>query len=129
MKNSMEKKNPAAVALGKIKSEKKSESSRENGLDQRPHIVKTDHFLSIYPHKLLCTEFTVKLPLGTRTPTGRPETYNPDFYCPTTGYFIEVSTSKPNISEQRLKWAAVLALKYPLKVFWWEGEEITKQFI
>ena len=118
-------KNPAAVALGSIKTTKKAAASRRNGLDQRPHIIKTQHFISVYPHPLYCTEFNAKLPmvLGTRRTT-----YNPDFYCPTTGYFIEVTTSLPNISEQSPKWEKAISLGYKLKVFWWEGQDITERF-
>lgn len=122
--------NPAAVALGSIRSKKKALSSARNGrrLAQRTHIRKTRHFLKTYPHPLNNNELGYKFPLKTLTKTGRISTYNPDFYCPATNYYIEVATSKPNISEQRLRWAEAIALGLKLKVFWWEGEEITERF-
>lgn len=116
--------NPAAM-LASIKSAKKAQASRQNGTDQRPHFVKLRHFLNVYPHSLECTEYKVLIPLSGRTKTGRVVTYNPDYYCPTTGYFIEVTTSKPNIAEQRQKWIEAIELGHKLKVYWWKGNDIT----
>lgn len=121
-------KNPAAVALGSIKSKKKAKASRENGLILRTGLIKTKHFLKTYPYPLEDNEWKIKFEVG-KTPKGRIATYNPDFYCKTTGYFIEVTTSKPNISTQRWKWSEALKRGAKLKVFWWEGEEITSSFI
>lgn len=120
-------KNPAAVALGSIKSKRKAKSSKQNGQNQRPHFDKVNVFLKRYPHKLVSNEWKDKFPVGL-TPTGRVATYNPDYFCPTTNYFIEVTTSIPNICEQGWKWAKVIEDGVKLKVFWWEGNEITKQF-
>lgn len=125
-KNSMNK-NPAAVALGSIRSQRKAASSRKNGSIQRPHIQKAAHFVKNYPHHLVNNEWQVKFPVG-MTETGRVATYNPDYYCPKTNHFIEVTTSKPNISEQGWKWRKVIQNGIKLKIFWWEGKEITEQF-
>jgi hypothetical protein len=121
----MQPKNPAAVALGSIRSEKKAASSRKNGLDQRPHIVKTNHFISVYPHPLVSVEFKVKWPMQIGE---KKTTYNPDFFSPEEDCYIEVSTSVPNISEQSPKWTEAISLGHKLRVFWWEGEEITNRF-
>lgn len=115
------------MALGKIKSLRKSKSSASNGLDQRPHFIKCRHFESIYPFKLENNEWKYKFPIG-KTKTGKIATYNPDYFCETTGYYIEVTTSKPNISEQGPKWEKALKGGLKLKVFWWEGEDITNMF-
>ena len=63
-----------------------------------------------------------------KTKTGRIATYNPDYFCRKTEHYIEVATSKPNISEQGWKWAEAIKRGVKLKVFWWEGGEITKMF-
>lgn len=121
-------KNPAAVALGSIKSKKKSISSAKNGLDQRPHFIKIRRFLKVYPYPLENNEWKHKFPIGL-TPTGNIATYNPDYFCPTTGYYIEVTTSIPNMSEQGWKWTEAMKRGLKLKIFWWEGENITKRFM
>lgn len=121
--------NKHAQALGKIKTVKKANSSRKNGsAGEKPHFKKVEFFIRKYPSKLEDNEWKEKFTIG-KTPTGRWATYNPDYYCPKTGYFIEVATSKPNISEQGWKWSKVLKDGLKLKVFWWEGEEITKNFL
>lgn len=121
--------NKNAQALGKIKTAKKAKSSRENGLlGEKPHFKKCDFFEKVYPYKLENNEWKKKFTIG-KTPTGRWATYNPDYFCPKTGYFIEVATSKPNISEQGWKWRKVLRDGLKLKVFWWEGDEITEMFV
>ena len=121
-------KNKAAVAMGSIKSEKKAKSSAENGKSgQKPHFKKCRHFENLYPHPLKNNEWLYKFVIG-KTPTGRDATYNPDYFCPTTGFFIEVTTSLPNISEQGWKWTEAIKRGLKLKVYWWEGEDITNQF-
>lgn len=118
----------AAKILGSIKSSKKSISSKKNGsFWKRPHFKKCAHFEKIYPYLLQNNEWKKKFPIGI-TATGRIATYNPDYFCPTTGFFIEVSTSKPNISEQGWKWKKVIRDGIKLKVFWWEGGDITSLF-
>lgn len=111
---------------GKKTSSNKKISSALNGKNaKRPHLIKVKYFLKQYPHKLKSTEFEVRFPIEIE---GKKTTYNPDFFCKTTGYFIEVATSKPNISEQKMKWIKVIETGIKLKVFWWEGGEITKLF-
>ena len=93
-------KNANAVALGSIKSEKKSLSSRENGIEwKKPHFKKCKYFESIYPYTLENNEWKEKFAIG-KTKTNRTAMYNPDYFCPTTEFFIEVTTSKPNMVEQ-----------------------------
>ena len=122
----------AAATLGQIggsiTSERKAETSRQNGLDQRPHIVKTRHFESIFPHVLYYNESRDRFPVG-KTPKGRVATYNPDYYCPQLRSYIECATSIPNISEQGKKWKEALGRGLNLHVYWWEGEEITNRFL
>ena len=123
-------KNPHAVAMGSTRSLKKAESSRANGANTRPHILKIAHFEKVYPHPLESNEWKFKFELNTLTPTGkRKSTYNPDYFCPTTGYYIEVATSVPNISECGNRWAEAISLGLKLKVYWWDGEEITSRFM
>lgn len=126
----MSDKNPHAVALGSKKSKRKAQSSKENGADNmRPHIQKIAHFEKVYPHPLKNNEYQYKFELETPTESGkRKRTYNPDYFCEKTGYYIEVVTSVPNISEQGWKWEEALRLGCKLKIFWWEGEEITHKF-
>jgi hypothetical protein len=116
-----------AVALGSITSEKKAISSRVNG-KIKLHFKKALHFEKKYPHKLINNEHKYKFPLSGKTKLGRTITYNPDYYCPTTGYYIEVATSHPNISAQKEKWGEAIFLGLKLKVFWWEGKDITSTF-
>lgn len=122
--------NPHAVAMGSKKSLKKAESSRVNGADIRPHIKKIAHFEKVYPHPLESNEWKYKFELNSLTPSGkRKSTYNPDYFCSTTGYYIEVATSSPNISECGGRWAEAISMGLKLKIYWWEGEEITNRFI
>ncbi len=97
------------------------------GLDNRPHFKKVRHFISIFPHRLIENEGRDKFPIG-ETPTGRVATYNPDYKCPALSCYIEVATSKPNISEQGWKWAKALRTGAPLRIYWWEGNDITENF-
>ena len=117
-------KHDAAVILGKIKSAKKARSSSANGKDQRPHILKLAHFEKIFPHSLRQNEFKDKFPIF-----GGTTTYNPDYFCDELKCYIEVTTSKPNISEQGPRWADAIRNGLKLKIFWWEGEEITQNFV
>lgn len=90
--------------------------------DTRPHIVKEKHFLKIFPHRLESNEWKVKWPI--RTKFGK--TYNPDFWCPDLNCFIELVTSS-NVSSRR-RWIKAVRMGYPLRVFWWEGGEMTPKF-
>jgi len=119
----------AAQTLGRSKSIAKATSSRRNGKNSvQPHILKTNHFTKHYPYRLENNEWKVKFNLGVKTKTGKEATYNPDFYCPKTGYYIEVATSKSNLSLQGWKWEKVIKLGHKLKVYWWEGKEITNDY-
>jgi hypothetical protein len=112
---------------GSKTSPNKALSSALNGKHSwKPHFTKLRHFLTLYPHPLLSNEYKIKFSLVIG---GKKTTYNPDYFCPTTGFYIEVTTSKPNISEQGEKWAESIRLGHKLKVFWWEGEDITNQFL
>jgi hypothetical protein len=51
-------------------------------------------------------------------------TYNPDFECRALGCFIEVVTSVQNIAAAKENWKRAIALGNPLRIFWWEGQEI-----
>jgi hypothetical protein len=66
-------------------------------------------------------EWEVRWPI--RHKKGR--TYNPDFWCGALNCFIEVATSLGNISSEWEKWQKAITDGYPLRVFWWMGEEIT----
>lgn len=95
---------------------------------KRPGLCKVRKFLkNNYPYKVVNNEWQVKFPIG-KTPTGRVATYNPDFYCPTTDYFIEVTTSKGNIIQQGDKWRECIRLGHKLKVFYWDGRDFTNYF-
>jgi hypothetical protein len=85
----------------------------------RPHFVKVAHFesLALFP-TMLQNEWQRKIKL-------RGTTYNPDYYVAETDLYIEVVTSFENITEQRLKWRSAMR-KANLRVFWWEGEELTE---
>ena len=121
--------NIAAQHLGSIKTKKKAKSSRMNGINPlQPHMEKVKHFIDLYPYSLESNEWKVKFPLGVKTKRGFESTYNPDFFCPTTGFYIEVATSLPNKSEQGWKWTKVLKDGQKLKIYWWEGNEITGEF-
>ena len=109
---------------GKSKSKTKKTSSALNGKNQKPHFIKVAHFEKIFPHKLINNEWKVKFTLYKN---GKKTTYNPDYYCEGLGKYIEVTTSKPNISEQGWKWAESIRNGHNLLVFWWEGENITEE--
>ncbi len=114
--------------MGKLKSNKKAAASRKNGAGwQKPHFKKCRHFEKVYPYELQNNEWKYKFPLQMKTPTGKEATYNPDYLCTTTGYYIEVATSKPNVVEQRERWRRAIELGLKLKVYWWEGNEITNE--
>lgn len=117
-----------AQALGRIKTKKKAKSSKENGeKGEKPHFKKVDYFLKNYPYKLENNEYKDKFPIGF-TEKKRISTYNPDYFCKKTGFYIEITTSKPNISTQGWKWKEAIKRGLKLKVFWWEGKDITKNF-
>lgn len=115
----------SAAVLGKIKTEKKAESSRKNGIDTRSHVLKVDFFEKIFPHPLRTNEYAIKFNLVI---DGKCTTYNPDYFCDELGCFVECVTSSPNISQQQKKWAAAIKNKENLRVFWWDGTEITEHF-
>ena len=112
----------AMTILGSRTSDKKTLAARVNGMDNRPHIVKLRHFVSIFPHHLVCNEWQDAFDLGNST-------YNPDYWCEDMKCYIEVTTSKPNISEQGHKWSRAISIGVPLRVYWWEGQDITAQFV
>jgi len=113
---------------GSKKSDRKAKSSRANGkINNRPHIVKAQAFVAGYLYQLKNNKD--KFPTGRKTPTGRVETYNPDFFCPVTGFYIEIATSLPNVSICSPKWKLMLETGMNLKVYWWEGEEITEHIL
>jgi len=113
---------------GSKKSDKKAKSSRANGkTENRPHVVKAQAFVTGYPYQLKNNKD--KFPTGRKTPTGRVETYNPNFFCPDTGFYIEIATSLPNVSICGPKWKLMLETGMNLKVYWWEGEEITEHIL
>jgi hypothetical protein len=119
-------KSKAASLLGRIKSLKKTISSRKNGKDQKPHLMKTKYFVSIFPHKLVDNNWHKKFPMKI---DGKHTTYNPDYRCDELDCWIELCTSKPNMSEQGCKWAEMIRQGHKLRVFWWEGNEITDEVV
>lgn len=92
--------------------------------DQRPHLVKARHFESQFPHRLESNEWLVKWPIAYRS----RKTYNPDYWCAELSSFVELATSKANISTQGPIWKLSIASGYPLRVYWWQGWEITSCF-
>jgi hypothetical protein len=112
---------------GSAKSEAKTAASAKNGSERRPHFLKVGHFKTIFRHELVENEWKDKFPVGL-TPKGRISTYNPDYYCPVLKAYIEVTTSKSNISEQGNRWREAIRRGLSLRIFWWEGQEITGQF-
>lgn len=112
----------SAKNLSKAQRVERAKRAVEERLSNRPHIKKVNHFLKIYPEKLESNEHKTKFDVDV---DGKKSTYNPDYYCPKTGDYIEIATSKPNISEQRPKWIAAIKNDVALRVFWWEGQEIT----
>ena len=93
-------------------------------MDNRPHIIKAAHFEKIFPYELINNEWKDKFPV---TIKNKASTYNPDYYCRELECYIELATSKPNISEQGPKWREAIKNGVPLRVYWWEGEEITQE--
>jgi hypothetical protein len=59
---------------------------------------------------------------------GKHTTYDPDFFSPSEDCYIEVATSENNIATQGVKWRASIRAGDKLKVYWWEGNDITAQF-
>lgn len=87
----------------------------------KPHFRKTRVFERQFPHKLDNNEWDVKLPVrGCEW-----KTYNPDYWCDALQCFVELATSKPNISACKKQWAQAIK-KYGIRIFWWRGQEITK---
>ena len=110
---------------GSATSEAKKASSAANGRDgKNVHSEKLEHFHRCYRQKLEKNNapFAVMV-------SGKTTEYIPDYFCRSLGIYIEVATSKPNISVQKNKWKAALKmLPTTLKIYWWEGEEITDKF-
>ncbi len=98
----------------------------KNG-SKKPHMIKIIHFESIFPHELINNEWKDKFPVGI-TAKGRTSTYNPDYFCPSLSAYIEVTTSEGNIDAQGERWRRAIENGVPLKIYWWEGQDITDQF-
>ena len=91
----------------------------------RPGIIKAGLFERSFPHKLICNEWQVTWPV-----TGlKWKTYNPDFYCPALDCYIECCTSKGNYIESAEKWSQCIEAGRPLRVYWWQGQEITEHIM
>lgn len=112
------------TSIASMKTEKKARTSKKNG-SKRPYICKTASFVSSFHYPLESNEWKATFPTGQKTPTGRVETYNPDFYCKKLGVYIEVATSGPNISICGPKWRTMLKKGLNFRIFWWEGQDIT----
>lgn len=91
--------------------------------DNRPHIKKLRFFLKKFDGDLISNEFDFKLKMILN---GKKCTYNPDFFFNDKNIFIEVCTSMPNFSEQGPKWRKALKMKFPLKIYYWRGQDITE---
>lgn len=126
-------KNPHAKALGKLggkagtgKAKARTSEQARKAVDQRwkPHFKKVAYFESVFPYPLINNEWQIKWPVKGCT----SKTYNPDYHCPELGCFIECVTSHCNIIEQCEKWKAAIDDGRPLRVFWWQGQEITQNF-
>lgn len=107
---------------------KKKTSAKNGTRGLRPHWNKVDHFEKVFKYKLVSNEWLEKIVLPIKTKTGRPKTYNPDYYCDHLKCFIEVATSYPNISAQGKIWNLASKIK-PLRIFWWTGQEITEKVL
>lgn len=99
-------------------------SSALNGVEfQKPHFAKSKRFVKGFAHKLSDNEHQYKFPMKLN---GKKVTYNPDYFCSALQCYIECATSRPNISEQRNKWQEAMKQGLALRIYWWEGEEITE---
>lgn len=90
---------------------------------QRSGKTKVAQFCRAFPHQLDDNEWKVKWPL--QHANGR--TYNPDFHSPALGCYIEVCTSWASYASERAKWQAAMESGYPLRVYWWQGHNITDE--
>ncbi len=57
---------------------------------------------------------------------GKTTTYNPDYWCPEMKCYIECATSRSIISEQGRKWAESIRTGLKLRIYSWDGIEITE---
>lgn len=89
------------------------------------HYRKVRFFISNFKHPLESNEWKVKWPIK----HSGGSTYNPDFWCEKMKCFIELATSKPNIYQSWKKWTKAVRIGYPLKIYWWEGEDITAKLL
>lgn len=87
----------------------------------KTHLSKVEHFISVHPWQLEDNEWKVKWPIA----HSEGKSYNPDFFNPALGCYVEVVTSWPNYSTGRKKWRAAILAGYHLRVYWWTGGEIT----
>lgn len=78
-----------------------------------------------FPHKLKSNEWQVKWPIKHKN----GKTYNPDYWCKALDCFIELTTSYGNICAEGRKWSKAIRKGYPLRIYWWQGKEITQDFI
>lgn len=88
---------------------------------KRTGISKATYFEAVFPYRLLSNEWKAKWPVD----GCKWSTYTPDYYCPALRCYVECCTSWPNYSEARPQWMFSLKKRMPLRVFWWEGQEIT----
>jgi hypothetical protein len=91
-------------------------------VESRPHFRKVAYFVGNFPHALICTEWRVKWPVWVE---GR-KTYNPDYWCPSLQKYIEVCTSRGNLTEQRAVWEYVIMRRRPILFYWWQGQNVTR---
>jgi len=92
---------------------------------KRPGIRKAAIFVSNFQHPLESNEWQVKWPVfGLKW-----KTYNPDFYCPTLKCYIECCTSTGNYLDSWPQWRQCIVRGRPLRVFWWQGAELTKHLV
>jgi len=91
-------------------------------LPERPGITKAAAFVKVFPHPLISVEWRAKWPVE----HANGKTYNPDFFSPALDCYIEVCTSWPNHAAERLKWQATILAGYRLRVYWWQGQDITE---
>jgi hypothetical protein len=111
--------------LGSRTSDKKAKTSAKNGAEGCHSQMKKVHFFeSVFPHKLTNNEWIYKHVIG-KTKTGRDRTYNPDYYCPELSCYVECATSLGNVSDSAPTWRLAIEKDLLLRIYWWEGHEIT----
>lgn len=82
---------------------------------------KIDHFESVFPYPLVNVDRIVRL----NSPFRHWKTYSPDFHCEALGSYIECCSSYGNLTSYAEKWANCINKGFPLRVYWWRGQEIT----